>query len=87
MLTLIILAAVVLSPAALLAISGPGELELMTKPKNLGVFGAEITNRPRLVAVPVADVSVNELEEAIADISVTAHAAHIPAGLRVAADA
>jgi hypothetical protein len=87
MLTLILLAAAVLSPAAVLAIAGPGETPLMTKPKNLGVFGAEIVNRPRLVAVPVIDLATDDRDEILADVSLKAHASHIPAGLRVGADA
>jgi hypothetical protein len=86
MLTLILLAAV-LSPAAVLAIAGPGEIELMTKPKNLGVFGAEIVNRPRLVALPAIDVATDDRDETLAEVSIKAHASHIPAGLRIGADA
>lgn len=86
MLTLILLAFVVLSPAAVLAISGPGEIDLMTTPKNLGVFGAEIVNRPRLGAVSAIDV-VDDRDESIAAVSLEVHAAHIPAGLRIGADA
>lgn len=85
MLTLILLAAVVLSPAAVLAFVGPGEIELMTKPKNLGVFGAEIVNRPRLVAIPAIDVA-DDRDETLAEVSLKAHASHIPAGLRIGAD-
>ena len=87
MLTLILLAAVVLSPAAVLAIAGPGETPLMTKPKNLGVFGAEIVNRPRLVAIPAIELATDDRDETLAEVSLKAHAPRIPAGLRIGADA
>lgn len=84
---LIIIAAVVLAPAALLVLSGPGELELMTTPKNLGVLGAEIVKRPHLAAPAVEDIAGTLCVTDFADISLTNHAAHIPAGMRVGADA
>lgn len=85
--TLLILLAVLLTPAALLALSGPGEMELSTKPKNLGVFGAELSTRNRMVIATVEDISSVAANSSFVEKSVTNHAACIPAGMRVGVDA
>jgi hypothetical protein len=85
--TLLILAAVLLTPAALLALSGPGEIELSTKPKNLGVFGAELSTRAHMVVATVEDISSAAENSSFAASSVTNHTARIPAGMRVGVDA
>jgi len=84
---LIVLAAVVLAPAALLALTGPGEIELMTKPKNLGLLEAEIVARPRIGTPAVEDISGSLRNAEFGALSVKNHAAHIPAGMRVGANA
>lgn len=84
---LIVLAAVVLAPAALLALNGPGEIELVTEPKNLGLLGAEIVTRQRIAAPAVEDISGSLRNAEFGTIYVKNHAAHIPAGMRVGADA
>lgn len=84
MTVLLLLAAVIITPAALLVLAGPGELELMTTPKNLGVLDAEIAVRPRPV-VSVTDVVCSDVNSA--DVARMRHAACIPAGLRVGVDA
>jgi len=87
MTVLLILAAVTLAPAALLLVNGPGEIELMTTPKNLGVIGAEILARPRFLT-PVVEDSASVLAHANdTDRSAHNHAAHIPAGMRAGANA
>lgn len=71
MLTLAIIAAVLLAPTALLVISGPGEIPLMTTPKNLGLFDVEI-------------VASKRTDSTHDDLVAAAHAATVPAGMRAA---
>lgn len=84
---LLIVLAVLLAPAALLAFSGPGEIEFLTKPQNLGVFGAELSTRNRMVIATVEDISSMAVNSSFVEKSVTNHAACIPAGMRVGVDA
>lgn len=71
MITLLVLAAIVLTPMALLLLTGPGDLELMTQPKHLGVFEAEIrSNRPYVKSVDTDGILTG------------IHASSIPAGMR-----
>lgn len=79
MLTLVILAAVLLSPMAYLVLAGPGETPLMTTPKNLGLLEAEIV-RPTLKA-PVAVAKLDTTD------AVTELAQRVPAGMAPLRDA
>lgn len=78
---LLVLAAIVFAPAALLVVKGPGEIELMTTPKNLGVVGANIStiSRARIPAVEsIASTPVNAVDCALRN-----HAMSLPANLLV----
>jgi hypothetical protein len=79
MITLFVLAAVLLAPSAILLVKGPGEIDLVTRPKNLGVFGAEIVRRPLAKSTPA--VAVISDDEIVAGI----HESNVPAGMRAQA--
>lgn len=85
MITLSILLAVVLAPAVILAVKGPGELELMTTPKNFGVIGAELESRP-LLLVPTFDTDRLNDQTDVND-AIETHAEILPVGMRVGANA
>lgn len=85
MITLSILAALIFAPAVILAVKGPGELELMTTPKNFGVIGAEIAPR-RLPFVPAFDITA-AFERTDTDVAIETHADSVPFGMQVSADA
>lgn len=85
MIILSILAALSIAPSVILAVKGPGELELMTTPKNFGVIGAEIAPR-RLPFVPVFDTTTAPALSHT-NVAIETHADSIPLGMRVGADA
>jgi len=82
MTALLILAAVALAPMAVLLVAGPGELDLMTTPKNLGLPGAEIPTRAKARHLGIVE-TVSGVGCAGATASATgSHAAAVPAGMR-----
>jgi len=83
MITLFLLAALVLTPAAVLVLKGPGELELMTTPKNLGVVGAELSPLRVPVVASIADAATCDPS----DEALSAHADSVPAGMRIVTSA
>lgn len=83
MITLFLLAALTLTPAAVLVLKGPGELELMTTPKNLGVVGAEISTLRVPGVAPITGAATCDP----ADEALSAHADSIPAGMRIVTSA
>jgi hypothetical protein len=81
MITLFVLAAVLLAPSVILLVKGPGEIDLVTRPKNLGVLGAEIVRRPLAKSTPAVAVAVISDDEIVAGI----HESNVPAGMRAQA--
>lgn len=77
MITILLLASAVLAPAAILVLKGPGELELMTTPKNLGLPGAELPVRRTAVRLGRVETIVGT--DAVVEGS---HTSAVPTGMR-----
>lgn len=81
MIILLVLAAIILAPAALLVVKGPGEIELVTTPMNLGVVGENISTISR-ARIPAVESSASTPVNAV-DWALSNHAMSLPANLLV----